>query len=103
MPATQNDSTRSTGKLTVQTRSTFGKGAARRLRTTGLVPGVVYGASTDGRVEPVSITVDVKALKACLDPIRKQNTVIDLTIEGDGQSRTFAALVKEYQIHNLRR
>jgi large subunit ribosomal protein L25 len=91
------------GKLTVTTRNRTGKGAARQLRASGEVPGVLYGASTDGRIDPVSIVVNVKALRASLDPVRKQNTVIDLTIEGDGGARRLSCLVKEYQIDTLRR
>jgi large subunit ribosomal protein L25 len=92
------------GKLTVSLRNTTGhKGAARALRTQGKVPGVCYGASVNGRIEPLSIIVDVKELKKALDPIRKQNTVIDLTIEGGSQKQSLHALVKEYQVHPLRR
>ena len=72
------------GKLTVSLRKNAGnKGAARQLRTQGKVPGVVYGVSTGangGKIEPMPVVVDVKALRAALDPVRKQNTVIDLTI-----------------------
>jgi large subunit ribosomal protein L25 len=91
------------GKLTVTTRTNTGKGAARRLRTSGSVPGVLYGTSADGKVEPISVVVDVRALKAALDPVRKQNTVIDLTVDGDGGQRRLAALLKEYQLHPIRR
>jgi large subunit ribosomal protein L25 len=98
MPATEN-----VGKLTVTVRNRAGKGAARQLRAQGKVPGVCYGASPAGRVEPLAIEVDVKALRAALDPVRKQNTVIDLTIDGNGEQRKLHALVKEYQIDPLRR
>jgi large subunit ribosomal protein L25 len=92
------------GKLTVTLRNNAGKGAATKLRAQGKVPGVCYGSSPDGRIEPLPIVVDVKALRAALDPVRKQNTVIDLTIDSDGgSSRKLHALVKEYQIHPLRR
>jgi large subunit ribosomal protein L25 len=91
------------GKLTVTVRNRAGKGAARQLRAQGKVPGVCYGASPSGRVEPLSIEIDVKALRAALDPVRKQNTVIDLTIDGNGEQRKLHALVKEYQIDPLRR
>ena len=90
------------GKLTVTTRTRTGKGAARQLRTSGKVPGVLYGATKDGPVPPVSIVVDVKALKAALDPERKQNTVIDLTVEGDSTLRV-SALLREYQQDIIRR
>jgi len=99
MPATTPSNV---GKLTVSLRTRAGKGSARSLRAQGKVPGVCYGATADGRVEPLSITVDVKALRAALDPVRKQNTVIDLTIDGDSP-RKLHALVKEYQIHPIRR
>ena len=95
--------TSSVGKLTVSLRTHAGKGAAIKLRATGKVPGVCYGASPDGRIEPLPIIVDVKALRLALDPIRKQNTVIDLTVEGGDAPRKLHALVKDYQIHPIRR
>jgi large subunit ribosomal protein L25 len=92
------------GKLTVTLRDTTGhKGASRKLRATGKIPGVCYGASPDGRIEPLSIIVDVRALRAALDPVRKHNTVINLTIEGGAQAQTLHALVKEYQLDSVRR
>jgi large subunit ribosomal protein L25 len=96
--------TSSVGKLTVSYRPNAGKGAAIKLRQQGKVPGVCYGASPEGRIDPLPIVVDVKQLRAALDPVRKQNTVIDLTIDGtDGGARKLHALVKDYQIHPLRR
>jgi large subunit ribosomal protein L25 len=95
--------TSSVGKLTVSLRQNAGKGAAIKLRATGKVPGICYGASPSGRIEPLSIIVDVKALRAALDPVRKQNTVIDLTIDGGSAPQKLHALVKEYQLHPIRR
>ena len=94
-----------TGKLTVNARTHTGKGAARRLRASGVVPGVVYGATVDGTLQPLPVVVNVKALHAALDPVRKQNTVIELTVEGagDGAARKLSALLKEYQLDILRR
>jgi large subunit ribosomal protein L25 len=92
------------GKLTVTLRTTHGTSAAKKLRATGKVPGVCYGASPGGRIEPMPIEVDVKALRAALDPVRKQNTVIELTIDGNGSGkRQLHALVKEYQLDTIRR
>jgi large subunit ribosomal protein L25 len=92
------------GKLTVTVRNGSGKGAATKLRMRGKVPGVCYGASPSGRVEPLPIEVEVKALRAALDPVRKQNTVIDLTIDGTGGApHRLHALVKDFQIDLVRR
>jgi large subunit ribosomal protein L25 len=91
------------GKLTVSLRECSGKGGSRKLRAEGKVPGVCYGASVDGRIEPLPITVDVKQLRSALDPIRKRNTVISLTIEGGTATRSLHALVKDVQIDVIRR
>ncbi|MEZ4362244.1 MAG: 50S ribosomal protein L25 [Kofleriaceae bacterium] len=91
------------GKLTVSLRTGYGKNAARQLRAKGLVPGVCYGSSVSGRIEPFPVSVNVKALRAALDPVKKQNTVIDLTVEGGAQPRVITALVKDYQIDAIRR
>lgn len=91
------------GKLTVTLRDRSGKGGSRKLRAQGKVPGVCYGASVDGRIEPLPITVDVKQLRGALDPIRKRNTVISLTIEGGATPRSLHALVKDFQLDAIRR
>jgi large subunit ribosomal protein L25 len=91
------------GKLTVSLRDNSGKGGARKLRAQGKVPGVCYGTSVDGPIAPVPITIDIKQLRGALDPVRKRNTVVTLTIEGAGQPRSLHALVKDLQIDALRR
>ncbi len=92
------------GQLTVSLRNSSGKGPARQLRAQGKVPGVFYGTSADGPIAPFAIVVDVKALKASLDPVRRQNTVISVTIEDAGKAvRTLSALLKEYQLDPVRR
>jgi large subunit ribosomal protein L25 len=91
------------GKLTVSLREHSGKGNARKLRAQGKVPGVCYGASVEGRIDPVPIIIDIKQLRGALDPVRKRNTVVNLTIEGGGAPRSLHALVKDFQIDALRR
>jgi large subunit ribosomal protein L25 len=91
------------GKLTVTLRDRSGKGGARKLRAEGKVPGVCYGASVDGPIAPLPITVDVKQLRGALDPVRKRNTVISLTIEGGAAPRSLHALVKDFQLDAIRR
>ena len=94
----------SVGTLTVSIRNNSGKGPARQLRAKGRVPGVCYGASTDGPIAPLPIEVDVKSLRAALDPVRKQNTVIKVSLEDGGKPiRELSVLVKDYQVHPTRR
>jgi large subunit ribosomal protein L25 len=89
------------GKLTVNLRKETGKGVSRRLRANGLVPGVCYGVGLDG---PVNITVDPKALKASLDPVKRDNTVINVVIEDEGKkANELTAMLWEYKVHPIRR
>ena len=89
------------GKLTVQRRTEVGKGISRRLRAQGRVPGTCYGA---GLHEPLSISIDPKSLKESLDPVKRQNTVLTLTIENDDTARgEMLAMLWDYQIHPRRR
>jgi len=88
------------GKLTVNRRNKTGKGVARKLRAQGRLPGICYGTS----IEPITVDLDGRAFRASLDPAKRQNTVIDLTIEDGGkQFKTLAVMVKDYQIHPIRR
>jgi large subunit ribosomal protein L25 len=86
------------GKLTVEFRKDQGKGAARRLRATGKVPGVCYGKG----VEPLALALDPKALKRALDPQKRQNTVISMTVTGAGADRVLTVMLKDYQYHAIR-
>jgi large subunit ribosomal protein L25 len=68
---------------------------ARRLRAEGKVPGVVYGLGSD----PVTLTVDWRALRAALITEQGLNAVIHLDIAGE----TTPTLVKDIQRHKVRR
>ena len=66
-------------QLAVQSRAPDGSRAARRLRHTGKVPGVVYGGGED----PVAFEVDARELRLAL---AHAGAVLDLTIDGAGAS-----------------
>jgi large subunit ribosomal protein L25 len=55
-----------------------GKNEARRVRATGNIPAVVYGAKKD----PVSITVNPKHITRILQSDSGHNTIFDLQING---------------------
>lgn len=83
--------------LQVTARETVGKGAARSLRRQGLVPAVVYGKG----MEPCTITVDPKALKAAMATEAGLNTLI--TLKGDGAFDGKTVLVADSQVNAIRR
>ena len=73
-------------KLTVEVRTEFGKGFARRLRAAGKIPAVIYGHGT----EPQHVALPGHETGLI---IRKANQVLDLQINGKSQ----LALVKDVQ------
>ncbi|MGY6496900.1 MAG: 50S ribosomal protein L25/general stress protein Ctc [Microcella sp.] len=73
-------------KLSADERTSFGKGAARKLRAKDLIPAVLYGHGTD----PRHITLPGHETALLL---RKSNVLVTLDIAGDKQ----LALVKDVQ------
>jgi large subunit ribosomal protein L25 len=78
-----------TTTLTVSPRTAEGSRANRRLRRTGLVPGVVYG----GEGEPIAFQVDARTLRQAL---AHGGAVISLTVEGEGET---PVVLKDQQRH----
>jgi large subunit ribosomal protein L25 len=78
-----------TTTLTVAPRSVEGSRANRRLRRTGLVPGVVYG----GEGEPIAFQVEARTLRNAL---AHGGAVITLTVEGEGET---PVVLKDQQRH----
>ena len=72
--------------LVTESRTTFGKGVARKIRATGKIPAVIYGHGT----EPQHVTLPGHDTALIL---RKSNQVLELDIDGKIQ----LALVKDVQ------
>ncbi|HET8833960.1 MAG TPA: 50S ribosomal protein L25 [Gemmatimonadales bacterium] len=81
--------------LTVSSRTTAGKGAARTLRREGKVPAVIYG---HGR-EAESVSVETAALKKMLVGISAGTTIVDVTVDNRAPVK---ALIREIQRDSLR-
>ncbi|MBK8480808.1 MAG: 50S ribosomal protein L25 [Proteobacteria bacterium] len=95
------------GKLTAARRTGRGTGVARKLRQQGLVPAVLYGAGG----ESVALALSPAELHAALDPEKRENTLIALTIEATADAGAAAGgaaeqeqvLLKSYQVNQLSR
>jgi len=79
--------------LDVEERSERGSRAARRMRRSGLVPGILYGG-TDA--DPVSFKVPARALRNVLVD---GSALIDLKV---GSASTKPVIVKDQQLHPVR-
>ena len=77
----------STTKLDVASRAPEGSRAARRLRRSGRIPGVLYGGGSD----PLSFSVDARELRLAL---ASSGAVVDLSIDG---SKPTPVVLKEAQ------
>lgn len=87
-------------KVSVDVRKQSGKGAARKVRASGKVPGVLYG----NKGEPVAVTFDEKTLLQSLDKERRRNTVFTLTVAGEGgKNEQVTAMIRDAQIDPLSR
>jgi large subunit ribosomal protein L25 len=60
-------------------RQSGGKNDARRLRKSGLIPAVLYGAG----LEPLNLAVDPKQINRILHSEQGHNTIFDMTAGGD--------------------
>lgn len=80
-----------THKITATRRSDAGKGASRRLRRTGQVPGVLYG----NNIEPLNIQLDHEDLILSARNEWFFSSVLDLDVEGEMQR----VLVRDWQMH----
>jgi large subunit ribosomal protein L25 len=81
--------------LAAKLRSTIGKGAARKLRTAGSVPAIVYG---HGR-EPQALMIDTYTLERLLEKMSYKTTVIELDFEGTSAK----TLIREIQRHPFKK
>jgi len=68
-----------------------GKNDARRLRRTGMIPAVVYGAGQDA----MAIAVDPKQMRRILNSESGHNSIFDLTL--DGQSAKVMIVDWQYE------
>jgi len=82
-------------QLSATPRDGTGKGAARSLRASGRIPGIIYG---HGRV-PQALAIDTRELEKLLSKISAESTVIELTLDG----KSAQTLIREIQRHPFKR
>ncbi|MGV9255258.1 50S ribosomal protein L25/general stress protein Ctc [Streptomyces sp. NPDC003697] len=81
-------------KLAAQTRTEFGKGAARRIRREDKVPGVLYGHGSD----PLHLTLPGHDLLLAL---RTPNVLISLDIDGKSNELAIPKAVQRHPLKNF--
>jgi large subunit ribosomal protein L25 len=83
--------------LVAEARTGTGKGAARKARREGYVPGVVYGGGTD----PVSVQIKFNELLKRLKQGRFLSTLFNLKVEGHDDVRVICRNVQRDVVKDL--
>jgi large subunit ribosomal protein L25 len=73
----------------------FNKNAARRVRVSGQIPAVVYGAGQ----EPVAVAVDPKVITKILHSDSGHNSIFDLDVTGAGPAK---AMIVDWQYEPIK-
>ena len=80
-----------THEINVERRAVEGKGASRRLRTSGKIPAIVYG----GGIDPVAIQLDHEKVWLAQQNEWFYSSILDLSLGGDVQK----VLLRDIQRH----
>jgi len=83
--------------LEVEKRETMGKGPAKKLRTGGKIPAVIYGHGE----ETVPLTLDGKSFHAILHSHHGENVIFEIQIPG--REASLKAILREVQHHPVTR
>jgi large subunit ribosomal protein L25 len=81
--------------LSAEARTETGKGVARKLRSAGRVPAVVYGHAR----QPQALSLQTRELEKLLSSISTGSTVVELTLGG----ATTKTLIREVQRHPFKK
>ena len=82
--------------LEIQPRELGGSPVAKRLRRSGLVPGVLYGQGRD----PYPFQVDLPRLRAAMTGDAGRHAILQITIPGE--ARPTPAILKDFQVDPVR-
>src|SRR5689334_16322877 len=83
------------GKLNVAQRTTKGSSQSKKLRQKGKIPAVCYGSGVD----PILLAIDPNELMKALDPQKRTNTVIAMSVDG---KQTINVMLRDWQRDALR-
>jgi large subunit ribosomal protein L25 len=86
-------------ELLVATRKKGNKGSVGALRREDRVPGILYGPKT----APVPLSLSAKRLEKLLKDMGEESKLLRLTFEDGDGPKTRQVLIREVQIHPVRR
>jgi large subunit ribosomal protein L25 len=81
-------------KLESQIRKGTGKGFARKMRSDGRIPAVLYGQ----KMEPLTLELDETAVRAAVSQ-RPESAIIDLLVQGGKTDEPINVIIRDLQRH----
>ena len=93
--ASRDEIVMATVSFTATARDAAGKGGARKLRSSGQIPAVIYGHGRD----PQTLSLNARDLDKLLSHIQAESTVIEVSVGGT----TSKTLIREIQRHPIKR
>lgn len=80
-------------QLDSKKRTMTGKGSARKLRSVGRLPVILYGPETS----PMMLSLDYKQLQKILRGRSAENIIFDLKVDSNGTNQSRRVMIKEIQ------
>jgi len=80
-------------KLDSNKRTMTGKGSARKLRSAGRLPVILYGPE----MSPIMLSLDYKQLQKILRGKSAENIIFDLEVDSNGKNQSKRVMIKELQ------
>ncbi len=80
-------------QLDSKKRTTIGKGSARKLRSMGKLPVILYGPETDS----IMLSLDYKQLEKILRGKSAESIIFDLRVDSNGKNNSKRVMIKEIQ------
>ena len=80
-------------------RKQTGKGACYKIRQSGSIPGILYGAAK----ENFTIILEKKSTEKNLKRLKGHSIIANLILEDNGDSKTYKSIVKEIQYNPITR
>lgn len=78
--------------LTIKKREQTGKGASRKVRREGFIPGIVYGKA----ISPIAVSVSAKPFELLLES-KGRNIILNLEIETAKGNESITSILKDLQ------
>ena len=88
-----------TMQLSSEIRTQTGKGSARKIRSAGKLPAILYGPETD----PIMLTLDFTEVKKALQGRSAESVLLNLRIDSDKKGQSKKVMIKEIQRDPVKR